>query len=92
MNDPHVISGALALSWLILAGLLPRIAWRYRNPASWGMIVIGVPVLGWLTLHWGPGVGVAAFALGFGVLVLQPLRPRGDKAERTLHDTGPGTT
>ncbi|SIS66365.1 DUF2484 family protein [Paracoccus saliphilus] len=95
MNEPHVISGVMALSWMVLAALLPRVAWRYRAPAFWGMIVMGVPVLGWLTLHWGPGIGVAAFAIGLCVLLFQPLRPRDGKAGRTLHDTappGPGTT
>ncbi|RJE86484.1 DUF2484 family protein [Paracoccus onubensis] len=69
MNAMYSISGGLALLWLFLACFLPR-----RSPVGQarlvaGMIAIGVPILGWLTLHWGPAVGICAFAAGLGAIL-----------------------
>lgn len=67
--------GALALAvtglWLVLAGLavtaLPR---RWHHRAARALVLAGVPVLGWLTLAWGPGPGVAGLAVGVPLLLL----------------------
>jgi hypothetical protein len=69
---------ALAVTglWLVLACAIPRLNRRRRQPASWIMALVGVPILGWLTLQWGPGLGVLGFALGLLVLYRPPLRRR----------------
>ncbi|MFV0384021.1 DUF2484 family protein [Paracoccus sp. (in: a-proteobacteria)] len=67
--------GVVAL-WVLLACLIPLLRFGHRAPAIWAMAILGVPVLGWLTLHWGPGIGVAFFALGLALLLRQPRRPR----------------
>lgn len=95
MNDLHLVSGVMGFCWLVLAALLPRVVSRYRLAAFWAMIVMGVPVLGLLTLHWGPGIGVAAFALGLCILLLQPLRRKCAGPEQIMRDStppGPGVT
>lgn len=70
-------SVAAAAAWVLLASLIPYLRQRHRFVAFWTMIVLGVPVLGWLTLYWGPLVGVGAFALGLWLLLRQPLRDCG---------------
>lgn len=55
--------------WVLLASLIAHLPARYRLPAFWGLVAIGVPGMGWLTLNWGPGIGVAAFALGLLLLI-----------------------
>nr|WP_256447741.1 DUF2484 family protein [Paracoccus marinaquae] len=74
-----VSSCAIAALWALLACLVPFWAERYRFHAFWVMVFLGVPVLGWLTLQWGPGVGVAAFALGLAILFWPPFRPHRDR-------------
>ncbi|WP_369124971.1 DUF2484 family protein [Pseudomonas sp. AH2 (2023)] len=41
--------------------------------------MIGIPVLGWLTLTGGPMAGVAGLALGFAVLLRAPRRRSGKR-------------
>ncbi|RMC36420.1 DUF2484 family protein [Paracoccus alkanivorans] len=95
MTGLHVISGAMALLWVILASLQPRVTRRHQARSFWAVIFLGVPVLGWLTLHWGPVIGVAAFVLGLCLLLFQPLRPRRGEVTRVIMcDTpppGPGS-
>jgi hypothetical protein len=79
-----IVSGVVVLAWVVLASLIPYLRDRYQFNASWLMVALGVPVLGWLTLNWGPGIGVGAFALGFCVLLRQPLRPRQSPAANLL--------
>ncbi|MBM3606050.1 MAG: DUF2484 family protein [Alphaproteobacteria bacterium] len=50
--------------WLCLALLVPLMAARWRPFATGALVVAGVPAVGWLTLLWGPGIGVLGFALG----------------------------
>lgn len=74
---PAVISscGAVGL-WVLLAALIGFLRPHHRLAAFWIVVVLGVPVLGWLTLNWGPSVGVGAFALGLALLLRRPSRPR----------------
>lgn len=69
MSTMQAISGGVALLWLVLACFLPRRSPLGQARLLAGMIIIGVPVLGWLTLHWGPGVGLGAFAAGLGAIL-----------------------
>ncbi|MDO5613028.1 MAG: DUF2484 family protein [Paracoccus sp. (in: a-proteobacteria)] len=62
--------------WLLMALLIPRVPLRWRVAAVWGMVLTGVPMLGWLTLHWGPGPGIAGFVLGLLALYLPQRRWR----------------
>ena len=69
---------ALAVTglWLLAACLLPCLPDRIRSYASVTLIALGVPSLGWLTLLWGPGIGVASLALGLLALIVRPLGRR----------------
>ncbi|WP_343039849.1 DUF2484 family protein [Paracoccus limosus] len=70
----HPGAAALAaLSWAVLACLLPMVRARWYYPAIWALIVVGVPVLGWLTYLCGPGFGVLFLALGLSLLVWPPV-------------------
>lgn len=84
MSALTLVSCGVVTTWLVVASLIPYLRPRYHFSASWLMVALGVPVLGWLTLHWGPGVGVGAFSIGFLVLLRQPLRPRQSPAGNLL--------
>ncbi|WP_022708149.1 DUF2484 family protein [Paracoccus zeaxanthinifaciens] len=64
----HLSAPGLALvasaAFLLVAALRPWTEGRLRRCLSWMVVLGGVPTLGWLTLLWGPGFGVAGFALG----------------------------
>lgn len=74
MSAALIITLAVALGWLALACLLPLLRTRHRPRAFWALVATGVPVLGWLTLNWGPVAGVAGFTLGLAVLFWPPRR------------------
>lgn len=61
--------------WLCLAMAMPRLHMHHRPRLFWILIVAGVPILGWLTLYWGPTAGVGAFALGLWLLFRGPFDP-----------------
>lgn len=71
-----VISLALTGIWLLAACMVPLLPTRLRPTAIVTLIVLGVPSLGWLTLLWGPGIGVASLALGLLALIVRPLGRR----------------
>lgn len=73
----RVIALAVTGLWLLAAFLMPLLAQRFRGRATVVLIALGVPILGWLTLLWGPGIGVASFALGVLALIARPLGRRG---------------
>ena len=68
------------LGWLVLATLQRRLQPRHRNRAFWTLILIGIPILGWLTLNGGPMAGVAGLAVGIAVLLWAPRRRIGHRA------------
>ncbi|MFN3524913.1 MAG: DUF2484 family protein [Paracoccus sp. (in: a-proteobacteria)] len=76
MSLPAGLALAVTALWLVLACAIPRLNRRNRQSASWAMALAGVPILGWLTLQWGPGLGILGFALGLLVLYRPPLRRR----------------
>ena len=59
----------LCLVWLIAAnviGMFPSRDLHWR--AAYGMIAIGVPLLGWVTWESGPVVGLLLLAAGASIL------------------------
>ncbi|MFN4060856.1 DUF2484 family protein [Paracoccus hibiscisoli] len=74
--DPAIQSLLLAGLWLALACALPRLPRRWQVGAAWLLVLAGVPALGWLTLNWGPGLGVAGFGLGLLMLLARPTARR----------------
>ena len=61
---------------LLLAALLPFARGSLRRIVLWTVLIAGVPTLGWLTLAWGPGMGVAGFALAALILCGHPRADR----------------
>lgn len=53
----------LASTLLIHAG--PR---RWHWPVAWGIIVAGVPLVGWVTWAQGPLMGLGALTIGISAL------------------------
>ncbi|CAM3492244.1 DUF2484 domain-containing protein [Paracoccus nototheniae] len=88
---PEILSQpALALAlvglWLVLACLLPvLLSGRRQRRATRAMVLAGVPALGWVTLLWGPGIGVAGFGLGLLILLGHP------SGRRSRHRPGPAS-
>ena len=64
MTQGVLITIAVVLGWIVLAAIQRRLQARHRNRAFWALILIGIPVLGWLTLNGGPMAGVAGLAIG----------------------------
>ncbi|MFN3273141.1 MAG: DUF2484 family protein [Paracoccus sp. (in: a-proteobacteria)] len=76
MSLPAGLALAALALWLLAACAIPRLRLAHRGVAVWVLVLAGVPLLGWLTLRWGPGLGVLGFALGLLVLYRPPLRRR----------------
>lgn len=58
--------------WMCLAVLMPLMRLSHRSRMFWALFVTGVPILGWLTLYWGPTAGVGGFILGLWLLFRRP--------------------
>lgn len=54
----------LAAAWIVVACLVAMALRRQRSVAFVALIVLGIPVAGWITLQHGPVPGMAAVALG----------------------------
>ena len=76
-------------SWVALACLWPMFRARWRPALLLGLVVCGVPVLGWLTYLTGPAFGLLFLALGLSLLVWPPAqylrRRRHAQPERGWH-------
>jgi hypothetical protein len=60
---------ALCLGWLIVANVIAMFPSRdYHWRAAYGLIALGVPLLGWVTWEGGPIVGMVVLAAGASVL------------------------
>lgn len=75
MISPHILTLAGFGLWLCLAVPMPWMRAYLRQRLFWVLFVTGVPILGWLTLYWGPTAGVAAFAIGLWLLFRRPATP-----------------
>jgi Protein of unknown function (DUF2484) len=59
----------LALVWLITANVMAMFPSRDHHwRAAYGLIGIGIPLLGWVTYENGPYIGLALLAAGASVL------------------------
>jgi hypothetical protein len=59
----------LCLVWLIAANVIAMFPSRdYHWRAAYGMIAVGVPLLGWVTYAAGPVVGMVILAAAASVL------------------------
>lgn len=64
--SPSLIAAAL---WAVAANVIGMIpSKRGHWPAAWGLIGVGIPIVGWVTLQNGPFVGLAVLAAGASVL------------------------
>lgn len=60
---------AFCFCWLIAANVIAMFPSRdYHWRAAYGLIAIGVPLLGWVTWEGGPIVGIAVLAAGASIL------------------------
>jgi hypothetical protein len=63
------LSLTLACLWAILANVIAILpAHKAHWPAAYGLIAIGVPLLGYVTYENGPWVGLIVLAAGASVL------------------------
>jgi tetrahydromethanopterin S-methyltransferase subunit C len=63
------LSFAVTCLWFITANLIGMLPSRDHHwTAAYGLIAVGVPLLGWLTLEHGPVAGIIALAMGASVL------------------------
>ena len=77
------VSLTLACLWVLgasLAGALPK---RFHWPCAWGLVVTGIPLLGFITLQAGPVWGLLALAGGASIL-RWPLRRFGERLRRAV--------
>lgn len=74
MTADLVITAAMSLGWFVLAFLQPRLHHRQHARAFWALVVVGIPLLGWLTLTGGPMAGMTGLALGLAMLLRGPRR------------------
>lgn len=59
----------LACVWLVAANLVAILPSRRSHwPQAYVLIVLGVPLLGWVTYQNGPWIGLLALAAGASVL------------------------
>lgn len=59
----------LGLTWLVAANVLAMIPSRDNHwRRAYILIAIGVPLLGWITYHFGPWVALMFLAAGASVL------------------------
>jgi len=60
---------ALCLVWLIAANLIGMLPSRDKHwRVAYGLIAVGVPLLGWATYEAGPVVGLLLLAAGVSIL------------------------
>jgi hypothetical protein len=60
---------ALCFIWLIAANVIAMFPSRdYHWRAAYGLIALGVPLLGWATYEAGPIIGLALLAAGASIL------------------------
>ncbi|MCT8161032.1 DUF2484 family protein [Pseudoruegeria sp. SHC-113] len=59
----------LACLWVVIANLIAMFPSKHHHwPAAYGLIAVGVPLLGWVTYQNGPWIGLAVFAAGASTL------------------------
>ncbi|HCQ66646.1 MAG TPA: hypothetical protein DIU07_16520 [Rhodobacteraceae bacterium] len=63
---PSLIAAAL---WAVIANVIAMVPSKKGHwPAAWGLIAVGIPTVGWVTLQNGPFIGLAVLAAGISIL------------------------
>jgi len=63
---PSLIVAAL---WALVANLIAMVPSQKGHwPAAWGLIAVGIPIVGWVTFQNGPFIGLAVLAAGVSIL------------------------
>ncbi|OOY15664.1 DUF2484 family protein [Thioclava sp. DLFJ4-1] len=81
------VSLVLACVWALIATLIAMGPRRFHWPGAWGLIALGVPLVGWVTYQNGPIMGLLVLAGGMSVLrwpvifLVRALRGTRDPAE-----------
>ncbi|TYB80921.1 DUF2484 family protein [Maritimibacter fusiformis] len=58
-----------ACVWALTANLIAMFPSRRQHwPAAWGLIAVGIPIVGWVTWQSGPLIGLVVLAAGMSVL------------------------
>lgn len=73
----------MVLIWFILAHRAEAVPPRYHWPLAWGLIATGIPLLGMLTMQFGPIAGLVCLGLG-ACLFRWPLLAGAKSAEQSL--------
>lgn len=62
------LSLILACLWALTACLIGLGPERFHWPAAWGLIAVGIPLLGYVTYEMGPWWGLTVLAAGISLL------------------------
>ncbi len=63
------LSLTLACAWAVLANVIAMFPSRRQHwPAAWGLIAVGIPLLGFVTYENGPLVAIVVALAGASVL------------------------
>lgn len=62
------LSLTLAAAWAVAASLIGLGPERFHWPAAWGLIALGIPILGFVTLQAGPWWGLGVLLAGMSIL------------------------
>lgn len=62
------LSLTLACLWALIASVIGMLPNRIHWPAAYGLIAVGIPLLGYVTWENGPLWGLVALAAGVSVL------------------------
>ena len=63
------LSLTLACAWAVLANVIAMFPSRRQHwPAAWGLIAVGIPILGFVTYENGPLVAIVVAAAGMSIL------------------------
>ncbi len=73
MAGSGIISAGLVAAWVLAANLPLLLAGRRRRAAGYALVLLGVPILGFVTWQGGPVRGLALLAVGALLLCWPPL-------------------
>lgn len=73
-GEPAVLCCWLLLAlWVLAVNLVVLLPYHRRQQAGWGLIVLGVPLVGLATWQHGPIVGLLVMGLGIAMLRWPPV-------------------
>ncbi|TCP43129.1 DUF2484 family protein [Rhodovulum marinum] len=62
------LSLVLACVWVVIAAALGLLPARFHWPAAYGLIAVGIPIVGYVTYQNGPLPGLIALGAGASVV------------------------